>query len=92
MSHLGRPDGHKVEKYSLKPVVRLHPLSHPIRIPLITSIDPEIAGRQALRASQQARHLPARLCRQGDRGGRQEQQGRRDLFARELAIPRRGGG
>jgi hypothetical protein len=22
MSHLGRPDGHKVEKYSLKPVVR----------------------------------------------------------------------
>lgn len=24
MSHLGRPDGHKVEKYSLKPVVSRH--------------------------------------------------------------------
>lgn len=34
MSHLGRPDGHVVEKYSLKPVVRSKTSSLPLSLPL----------------------------------------------------------
>lgn len=100
MSHLGRPDGHKVEKFSLKPVVRrsksksFEPKSfEPKTFVDVVSLSRCLsAGQEARGAPQHARHLPQRLRRRRGREGCQGRQERTGLPPREPPIPRCRGG
>ena len=67
MSHLGRPDGHVVEKYSLKPVVRIRPHPHLFELPFpdlppLSLLFLVLTGRQARVSPLCPRHFPPQLC------------------------------